>query len=78
MRGIRHPLTGAVYDLQEDGTILVEKDGRSGVFTHEGAWMGGDLRQADAHLCGWIGGRQVQAAYRGSPKYAPATESTTN
>lgn len=73
MRGIKHALTGAVYDLQEDGTIRVAKDGRAGVFSEHGIWLSGEIRQADPHLCGWIGGRQIRAGYRGSPKYAPAS-----
>ena len=33
MRGIKHPLSGAIYDLTEAGTILVQKDGKVGEFT---------------------------------------------
>ena len=32
MRAIKHPLSGAIYDLQSDGTIRVEKDGKAGIF----------------------------------------------
>ncbi len=59
MRTIRHPLSGATYDLTERGTILVSKEGRSGEFTEHGKWLSGDLRQADPHLCLWIAGRQL-------------------
>jgi hypothetical protein len=59
MRTIRHPLSGAVYDLTERGTVLVSKDGRTGEFTDQGVWLDGEIRQADPHLCLWIGGRQL-------------------
>ena len=59
MRGIKHPLSGATYDLTENGTIIVRKDGASGEFTKDGVYMGGDIKQCDPHLCVWIAGRQV-------------------
>ena len=59
MRTIRHPLSGALYDLTEDGTIKVDKAGVVGYFTHQGVWLHGELHQADPHLCLWIAGRQL-------------------
>jgi len=60
MRTIRHPLSGGTYDLQEDGTIrVVDRDGRVGVFDKTGTWLSGDVRQADPHLCLWIGGKEL-------------------
>jgi len=64
MRSIRHPLSGAIYDLQDDGTIVVTKDGQSGRFTKEGVYLSGEIRSADAHLCGWIGGRDMPSRHR--------------
>jgi hypothetical protein len=60
MRQKRHPLSGAFYDVLEDGNVqVVEPDGRQGLFTTEGVWLAGELRSADPHMCGWVGGRQV-------------------
>jgi len=60
MRTIKHPLSGAVYDLEADGTIRVQaKDGRIGKIDKNGVWLDGDVRQADPHLCLWIGGREL-------------------
>jgi len=60
VRTIKHPLSGATYDLLEDGTIqLVMKDGRRGVFDKHGRWLSGDVKQADPHLCLWIGGIEL-------------------
>ena len=59
MRGIKHPLSGAIYDLTEAGTILVQKDGQAGEFTKDGVYLNGDIKQCDPHLCVWIGGRQI-------------------
>jgi hypothetical protein len=60
VRSLRHPLSGATYDLTDDGTIeVVTDDGRRGRFSDRGRWLGGELRQADPHLCLWIAGRQL-------------------
>ena len=59
MRTIRHPLSGALYDLTETGDIQVTKDGKSGLFTSHGVWIEGELRQADPHLCVWIAGKDL-------------------
>jgi hypothetical protein len=61
MRQIRHALSGAIYELTDDGGILVTKDSSAGRFTTDGRWLGGDLRVADPELCRWIG----SGAYRG-------------
>lgn len=60
MRTIEHPLSGAVYDLTADGNIqVVTRDGRTGLFDPHGRWLSGEARQADPHLCLWIGGRDL-------------------
>jgi hypothetical protein len=60
MRTIRHPLSGATYDLLADGTVRVEaRDGRVGIFDHQGHWLSGDHKHADPHLCLWIGGKEL-------------------
>jgi hypothetical protein len=65
MRSIRHPLSGALYDLTTDGTVEVTApDGRSGRFRSDGTYLSGNLYFADPHLCGWIGGRDLQSRMR--------------
>lgn len=60
MRTIKHPLSGAVYDLTDDGSIqVVTRDGRTGLFDRHGRWLSGEARQADPHLCLWIGGKEL-------------------
>jgi hypothetical protein len=60
VRTIRHPLSGATYDLQDDGTVkVVAKDGSIGIFDKHGTWQSGSLKQADPHLCLWIGGKEL-------------------
>lgn len=60
MRTIKHPLSGATYDLMDDGTIrVVARDGRTGLFDKHGSWLSGEARQADPHLCLWIGGKEL-------------------
>jgi len=54
---LRHPLSGATYVDLDDGTVQVEaKDGRSGTFRVDGHWIKGDLREADPHFLGFVGG----------------------
>jgi hypothetical protein len=59
MRTIKHPLSGALYDLTPNGLIQVSKNGKSGLFTGQGVWTEGEIRQADPHLCLWIAGKQL-------------------
>ena len=59
MHTIRHPLSGATYDLTDAGTIVVGKNDISGEFTAHGVWISGELKQADPQLCLWIAGRQL-------------------
>ncbi len=60
MRSIRHPLSGALYDLRDDGTIHVTaRDDREGLFDKHGRWRSGELKHADPHLCLWIGGIEL-------------------
>ena len=56
-----HPLTSAVYERQDDGSVLVtETDGRCGWFTPEGDYIRGEVRAADPHIIDWVGGRQAK------------------
>ena len=60
MRAIRHPLSGATYDLLDDGTIHVKtRANREGIFDRHGHWLAGELKHADPHLCLWIGGKEL-------------------
>jgi hypothetical protein len=70
----RHPLSGALYDVRHDGLVQVDDRGTTGVFTAEGDWVSGELRHADAHLCGWLAGiRSITPAL--NPKNQPVAES---
>ncbi len=73
VRTIKHPLSGAVYDLTERGTIEVTKGSQVGEFTAHGVWMAGELRQADPHLCLWIGGKQLPNRFRQAAEALTAT-----
>lgn len=63
MEGIRHPLSGAVYDLEADGTITVALDGRTGSFTKAGVYVSGEVKECDPHLCVWVGGKRMPSRY---------------
>lgn len=67
MRTITHPLSGFTYDLTDDGTIEVTKDGESGTFNRHGQWLAGTIRHADPHLCLWIAGETLGAPAGASP-----------
>jgi hypothetical protein len=58
--GLRHPFTGAVYEKDGDGHVLVtNRDGRTGLFWPNGRWISGEIEECDPQLCGWIGGPQI-------------------
>ncbi len=72
MRRRKHPLSGAVYDVRDDGLVEVTLDGSTGVFTAEGDHVSGDLHHADPHLCLWLAGPQVPASVARNPKDLPS------
>lgn len=54
----RHPISGAVYETDDDGLVVVRDDqGREGRFHPDGRWHSGELRAADAHACGFVSRR---------------------
>ncbi len=68
MRKRRHPLSGAIYEVRDDGLVSVDQDGVIGVFTSEGDWVSGALHHVDPQLCGWLAGPQVPAHVAKNPK----------
>lgn len=66
MGQIRHPLSGAVYDHDQEAgeVVVVAADGREGRFDGEGRWRGGELRVADPELCRWISGPRLMSRHR--------------
>ncbi len=59
MKGLYHPLTGALYERDGEEAILVTVGGRWGRFQSDGCWVEGELRECDPQLCGWVAGPQV-------------------
>lgn len=74
MRSIKHALSGAIYDLRDDGTIEVSKDGRTGVFTSTGTHVSGDIRHADPHLCLWLAGPSLPNRFAQAAAALPEQE----
>jgi hypothetical protein len=58
LSGVRHPFTGALYE-RDGETVKVTLGDRTGWFTSDGRWLSGELREADPHLCGWVGGPRM-------------------
>lgn len=67
---LRHPLSGDLYERQEDGLVRVEREGRFGLFHPDGRWHAGELREADIHLLLWVGGPHPERPRR-PPEDAP-------
>jgi len=59
MNGIRHPFTRALYERDGEGNILVTDGEKRGLFTAQGRWLSGELRECDPQLCGWVAGPQM-------------------
>jgi NAD(P)-dependent dehydrogenase (short-subunit alcohol dehydrogenase family) len=71
---LRHPLTGSIYTSRDDGTVDVEApDGRCGRFRRDGHWLEGELREADAHMLGFVASAARVAAEKAARQYAAAT-----
>jgi hypothetical protein len=54
MRGMRHPLTRALYEICDEG-VRVTHGARQGIFDNDGRWLAGDKFPVCPNLCGWIG-----------------------
>ena len=69
MRGIIHPFSKALYERDDscpddevvpaNVRILVSLNEKTGLFTGQGRWVSGDIKEADPHLCGWIAGPRI-------------------
>lgn len=79
MRRRKHALSGAIYDVRDDGTLdVTARDGTSGVFTSDGEWIEGDLRHADPHLCIWLAGPQLPPRLAVLPRFRTTESGTTS
>ena len=59
MKGLRHPFTGALYEPDGEGIVLITDGDRQGRFRSDGSWISGALRECDPQLCGWVAGPRV-------------------
>ena len=58
--GMIHPFSRYLYELDGQGAVRVVDGDRWGRFTLDGRWIEGEIRSADPHLCGWVGGARVR------------------
>ncbi len=59
MAALKHPITGAIYTLRDDGLVDVDSNGLRGVFYFDGRHHSGDLKVADPHMLLWLAGPQL-------------------
>jgi hypothetical protein len=82
MRKLRHPLSGAIYEIDTDGLVLVtSREGLTGRFTDQGVWVEGDLKNCDPHVCVWVGGPELMSRHeeaRRARLAAEAAKATNN
>jgi nitrite reductase/ring-hydroxylating ferredoxin subunit len=57
----KHPLSGLLYELGDDGLVHVTKSGSEDVsrFRADGAWVDGPITHVDPNMCNWVGGKQL-------------------
>ncbi|SNS87579.1 hypothetical protein [Rhodococcoides kyotonense] len=56
MRQIKHPMSHAIYEFDDDFNVLVTtRDGRTGTFDPEGRYLHGDVKAVDPELARWVG-----------------------
>jgi len=56
---LKHPMSGAIYRVREDGNVDVENNGVSGIFRFDGQYVSGEIKQADPHFLLWLAGPQL-------------------
>ena len=59
MLGIHHPFSGALYEQDGEGNVLVTDGEKTGLFRENGSWISGELKECDPQLCNWIDGPQL-------------------
>lgn len=78
MRQRKHALSGALYDVLEDGTVSVtSRHGANGIFTPDGRWISGELTYADPHLCMWLAGPQLPPRLAVLPRFRQTESAAT-
>lgn len=62
----KHPLSGLLYELGEDGLVHVCKADENGdpitaisKFRADGEWVEGEMTHADPNMCNWVGGKHL-------------------
>ena len=65
---LKHPLSGEIYSTQDDSDLVrVEReDGTWGLFQPDGRYHSGEVRSADLHMIGWVGGPQLESGSSGN------------
>ena len=61
MRSMKHPLTGVVYELDDDGDVRLTDGDRTGTFDRYGRWLSGERLIPDPEMCLWVGAGPRQA-----------------
>lgn len=65
---ITHPITAAVYELVEDGSVrVVDVEGREGHFDKTGRHLSGELRIADPHIIDWVAMKSLPSRRLANP-----------
>lgn len=78
MRKIMHPLSMAIYELDDDGNVRVTLDEQAGTFDSDARWLHGEIRTVDPELCRWVGyGPKTATDVRLNRRFMPVTEAET-
>jgi hypothetical protein len=71
MASLYHPFDrDHLYQLAEDGKILVTAGERRGLFTNEGVYVSGEIKHADPQICVWVGNNPDPATQLSKPRVA--------
>jgi len=71
MASLYHPFdTDHLYELTEDGNILITAGKKKGLFTTEGIYISGELKHADPQVCVWVGNNPDPATQLSKPRVA--------
>lgn len=71
MASLYHPFdTDHLYEMTEDGNIKITTPNKQGIFTDQGIYISGDLKQADPQLCVWVANNPDPKTQLSSPRVA--------
>lgn len=73
-KSFHHPINNHIYRRLEENRVEVEfPNGKKGVFDMEANYIEGDVKNADTHMCNWVGGKIAPEEEEMDAPFPPGT-----